>query len=80
MTGNPHPVPSLCWRCQRRPAIRGERCETCEKQAEAVRRDEGRLVPGDAGFVATNDIERARHRRRLRERRLSSVLESERSE
>lgn len=79
MTGNPCPVPSLCWRCQRRPAIRGERCETCEKQAEAVRREEGRPVPGDADFVATNDIEHARHRRRLRERQLSSALERERA-
>lgn|GEM_PF-2814788 len=68
MPRNPRPVLSLCWRCQKRAAVNGGRCEPCEKHAESIRREEGRAIPGDAGFVATNDIERARHRRRVRER------------
>jgi len=55
----------------------GERCETCERRIEAVRREEGRPIPGDTGFVAGNDIERARHRRRRRERHRNWALEAE---
>ena len=75
MPRNPCPVPTLCWRCQRQPAVKGGRCEPCEKRAESIRRNEGRLIPGDSGFVATNDIELARHRRRCRERYSFAIRE-----
>lgn len=70
LSRNASPVPSLCWRCQRSHAAQGVRCESCEQRAEAERAQAGQAIAGDAAFVPTNDIERARHRRRRRERGL----------